>query len=336
MKDRYFISITTIHGTKHYSVRQIIKYVLVGFLALIAVTLVVGYLYIEFLNSKTRQLEEEKKNLHKKIKELNLQLLAKKGELDSLSLKIDDLEEKLQLKYETFAQGAKIEDLGEDEKKILLDLIPSGSPVKKIVVSCNFGWRKHPISKKREFHAGIDLCDKGDVPIYATASGIVVQARKSKYGYGNVVRLAHIYGFTTLYAHLREISVKKGDFIKKGDIIGYMGSSGFSTGQHLHYEVRYDSKPLEPRNFMKWNSQNFYSIFEKERRVPWESLVKAVMVIPSLKRPQLSPSKQESLESSSSTQTSTSTEKWTAKSSVPSLSPSEKAESSQERSKPKK
>ncbi|MRI58318.1 MAG: peptidase M24 [Epsilonproteobacteria bacterium] len=313
MKDRYFISITTVHGTKHYSVRQIIKHLIGGLLLLVIAAFGVGYFYIDYLHSKGEQLEKEKSALHRQSQELaeelralNLRLLEKKSQLETLGSKIDDLEAKLQLKEEFFKPPTDIKRLSPQDRALILDLVPSGSPVPKLTISAPFGWRKHPILKKRELHPGIDISGSGTIPIRATAYGIVSQARISRYGYGNVVRINHLFGFKTLYAHLRKIVVKKGDFIKKGDIIGYMGNSGLSTGQHLHYEVRYDSKPLNPYHFIKWSENDFYTIFKKERRVPWESLVKALTTIPSLKRPPSFRPKQESSESSSSTQTSTS------------------------------
>ena len=320
MKDRYFISITTIHGTKHYSVRQIIKHIVGALLLLVVVTLAAGYFYIEFLSSKSEKLEKEKRALQhksqelaKELRALNIRLLEKKGELENLSSKIDDLETKLELKVEFYALPADINSLSKEDEKLILTLVPSGNPVQKLTISAPFGWRKHPILKKREFHPGIDISGRGEIAVRATANGIVTQARKSRYGYGNVVRIDHVFGFKTLYAHLRKIEVEKGDFIKKGDIIGYMGNSGLSTGQHLHYEVRYDSKPLNPYHFINWNQKDFNTIFQKERRVPWESLVKAVTTIPSLRRLQSSPLEQKSSESSSSNQTSTSTEKSKAR-----------------------
>ena len=313
MKDRYFISITTIHGTRHYSVRQIIKYVIGAFFLLLVLVFLAGYFYIKFLDAKSQKLEHEKRKLAQektelerksqsladRIRALNLSLLQKKSELEGLSSKIDDLEAKLQLRDEFFQPATDIKNLSLEDKKFILTLVPSGNPVQKLSISAPFGWRKHPILKKKELHPGIDISGFGKIPVRATANGIVTQARISRYGYGNVVRIDHVFGFKTLYAHLRKISVKKGDFIKKGDIIGYMGNTGLSTGQHLHYEVRFDSKPLNPYRFIKWNENDFYTIFQKERRVPWESLVKALTTIPSLKRPQSSPSRPKSSESSS-------------------------------------
>lgn len=297
MKNRYIITITTIHGTRHFSVRQIVKYILLAFFLLIVIALVGGYAYITLLESKIASLQREKEGLqsivrklhtqittaqnkiaalHSRIEDLNLALLERKQKLARLQETIDDLETKMGLRGEALFTNVDIKKLSSEDINTILTLLPSGSPTKKLAVSARFGWRKHPILKKREFHPGIDISGSGKVAVYATANGIVTGAGYNKYGYGNIVKLAHIYGFSTTYAHLKKIVVKKGDFVHKGQILGYMGSSGLSTGQHLHYEVRFNTNPLNPIKFIRWQGSNFYTIFKKERHIPWESLLSAI------------------------------------------------------------
>ena len=149
--------------------------------------------------------------------------------------------------------------------------------MEKTTVTASFGYRKHPISKKKQFHRGIDLRAKRKTNVFATADGVVryVQSR-DKSAFGRVVIISHNYGFETVYAHLRKTRVKIGDIIKKGDIIALSGNSGRSTGPHLHYEVRYASMVLNPKNFMKWNLKNYETIFNKERRIKWDSLINLI------------------------------------------------------------
>ncbi len=311
MKKRYLITITTLHGTKHFFISQIIKYVLL-FLLFIFILIGAGtYLYIHFLHSHLQKEEAQKVKLIEQIKVLNKQseslqkeleqfsskLLLKKSELAKLNSKIEDLQTIMGLEGNTFV--TKIDkDLSAQDIDRILRLIPSGSPVKGGRITAPFGWRRHPILKKREFHPGLDIAKKGRVPIFATAAGIVTAATFNKYGYGRSVRIAHLYGFSTLYAHLKSIEVKRGAFVKKGDIIGYMGSSGLSTGQHLHYELRFCNTPLNPIKFIQWSGKNFYTIFKQERHVPWQSLVKAIKrAVSPMKRPS-SPSSAKSRASS--------------------------------------
>jgi len=294
MKNRYFITITTVNGTKHYTFHEIVKFILIGFFILIFLTLGLGYAYIKYLKIKVDNLNKEKEKLSKNLNDLNLKLsslsskikilnenlLNKQVKLEKLNSKINDLETKMGLKGDVSFSNVNIKSLTSEEMNKILMLFPSGKPLNNIEVTSKFGWRIHPILKKKEFHPGVDLRGKGLVAVYATANGIVLGAGLNPYGYGYVVKISNIYGFTTLYAHLRKnLKVKTGDFVKKGQIIGYMGSTGLSTGQHLHYEIRYNNKPLNPVNFIYWNGKNFYKMFKKEKGVPWGSLIKASLLI---------------------------------------------------------
>ncbi len=116
-------------------------------------------------------------------------------------------------------------------------------------VSSEFGRRKHPISGKRKFHEGIDLAVDEGVPVVAAADGVVISAESEK-GYGNIIRIDHGGELVSCYAHQKKLLVEKGEFVKKGQIIGLAGKTGRVTGEHLHYEVRYKDKPINPRRFL--------------------------------------------------------------------------------------
>ena len=163
-----------------------------------------------------------------------------------------------------------VQNVPEDKKNLMLSIIPSGSPLlRELFVTSPFGERVHPITHERKFHHGIDLrVDIGN-PVVSTAIGRVSFAGV-KGGYGNVVIVDHMYGFQTAYAHLNKIFVKEGEIVGKGKIIAEGGQSGHSTGPHLHYEVRYNGTPIQPKNFIDWDSKNFNIIFKNERSVPWE------------------------------------------------------------------
>lgn len=131
-----------------------------------------------------------------------------------------------------------------------IQYIPLGRPVQGAITS-RFGKRKDPVNKKNGFHSGIDFRGKRGEKIYATADGIVQKAFENG-GYGKYLRIGHGNGYTTSFAHLQTFLVKKGDRIKRGQLIGLVGNTGRSTGPHLHYEINLDKKPINPQKFMKF------------------------------------------------------------------------------------
>jgi hypothetical protein len=112
-----------------------------------------------------------------------------------------------------------------------------------------YGWRTHPIYKTQEFHPGMDFAAEQGTPIYATGDGVVELADASAQGYGNHVVINHSYGYKTLYGHMSRIATKPGMKLKRGDLIGYVGSTGLSTGPHVHYEVIKNGEKVNPINF---------------------------------------------------------------------------------------
>ncbi len=113
----------------------------------------------------------------------------------------------------------------------------------------SFGRRLHPILGVWKMHTGVDLTAPRGTKIHATGDGIVIQASGSSGGYGKIVKIDHGFGYITYYAHQSKILVKKGQKVKRGDVIGLVGSTGRSVSPHLHYEVRINGKPVNPVNF---------------------------------------------------------------------------------------
>lgn len=116
-------------------------------------------------------------------------------------------------------------------------------------ISSNFGWRKDPFTGKQAFHEGLDIGTWYNTPVLATADGVVTYVGKNG-GYGLMVTIEHGFGFETRYAHLNKAVVKKGQKVSRGDIIAYSGNSGRSSGPHLHYEVRKNNIPQDPREYI--------------------------------------------------------------------------------------
>jgi murein DD-endopeptidase MepM/ murein hydrolase activator NlpD len=141
-------------------------------------------------------------------------------------------------------------------KDKLLAAIPAIQPVRnenlKSMVS-GFGYRTDPFTKARKMHEGMDFTAKTGTPIYATGDGVVERADNTASGYGNHIVIRHGFGYETLYAHLSGYKCKPGQRIKRGDIIGYVGSTGRSEGPHLHYEVHKNGKVVNPLNFYYGN-----------------------------------------------------------------------------------
>lgn len=129
--------------------------------------------------------------------------------------------------------------------------VPSDKPVKTAEFTSSFGVRNDPFGRGAAMHAGIDLAGPHGTPIYATADGTVTDAGFNSGGYGNLVKLDHGRGIETRYGHLSAFSVRAGDRVKRGQLIGRMGSTGRSTGSHLHYEVRIDGRAVNPIPFMR-------------------------------------------------------------------------------------
>ncbi len=128
---------------------------------------------------------------------------------------------------------------------------PNGYPVSGILeISSDFGIRPGPFGGAYEHHDGIDILGPYGTPIYAVADGVVERASYAG-GYGNLVSLKHGYGYETLYAHLSKLAVAPKQRVKRGDVIGFMGNTGRSTGTHLHYSVYLHKKAIDPKDFLK-------------------------------------------------------------------------------------
>ena len=136
-----------------------------------------------------------------------------------------------------------------NDRKSEWDTRPTIMPVKadEYWISSGFGWRKSPFTGLREFHRGLDISTRRGTPIIAPADGIIITAGKDLH-LGRFIKIKHNDKFTTLYGHMLEHKVEKGQEVKRGDLIGLMGNTGMSTGYHLHYEVRKDSVSINPRN----------------------------------------------------------------------------------------
>jgi len=131
---------------------------------------------------------------------------------------------------------------------------PSGFPSSKGYISSQYGKRENPITKKTNLHKGIDIAHKLETDIKSLAGGMVTYSGK-KYGYGNFIEISHLNGYTTRYAHNNRNLVKEGDIVKKGQIIAKMGSTGHSTGPHVHLEVLKNNIHINPNKFIHYKEK---------------------------------------------------------------------------------
>jgi murein DD-endopeptidase MepM/ murein hydrolase activator NlpD len=167
---------------------------------------------------------------------------------DNGSIDTEELRKQIELSMESVGE---IKDYMSQQRDIYMST-PKGWPVAGRV-SSPYGYREHPKTGMKDYHTGLDIAAGPGVPVKATAAGIVSFSGWSG-GSGNLVALAHGMGYSTFYAHNKQVVVKVGQKVKRGDIIGYVGSTGNSTGPHLHYEVWRGGKSLNPYSFIEGRS----------------------------------------------------------------------------------
>ncbi|MDR0368440.1 MAG: M23 family metallopeptidase [Bacteroidales bacterium] len=217
---------------------------------------------MDLLSAVLQDLEEKDNNLYRAILDAappdrDIQI----GDLQSYyallsSRNHSEALNQLQLKTSVLTQRAQHQLLSYErlwelaqEKDAIQASIPAISPVKNPTVISGFGMRYHPIYKISRPHTGIDLIGKSGTPIYATADGVVVSNPDGYSGYGITVILDHGRGYQTLYAHLSKKNVKEGQRVKRGEVIGFMGTTGLSVGVHLHYEVIKNGEKVNPVHY---------------------------------------------------------------------------------------
>lgn len=209
---------------------------------------------------------------------LSQELEQKRDQLHVLGKRVYDVESVLGLSDEAPLDEQNLEHrldaaaVDSAVRATMFRMIPNDSPLDYNRISSSYGRRTNPITGKRHTHTGIDLtCDRG-TPIVAPADGVIETVRPSKKGFGNFLTLRHSFGFMTSYAHLQQFKVKSGQFVSKGEVIATCGNSGNSTGPHLHYEVRFLGRSLNPQYTMDWTPDNFNYLFEKEKKSQMGSL----------------------------------------------------------------
>ena len=293
MNNHFTVTIHDDNGVKQFNVHRFVKKAILYALLFILSMVIIAVGTILYLNNSVKSIENKRAGIeqaYEQIKEKNLKLQEsmaqtnsslenKKKELDELSDSLSEIEKLIGLKpidEESLAERVSATKMSSQHRAVLMQLIPNGSPIEYHGITSKFGWRMHPTLHKREYHRGSDMKAKRNTKVYAPADAIVEWAGYHKRsGYGTLIILEHAYGFKTYYGHLNKTVVKSGQFVKKGTLIGYTGNSGMSNGPHLHYEIRFIHRNVNPFWFIKWTQKNYDEIFKKEKKVPWQSLITA-------------------------------------------------------------
>lgn len=288
-ENRLILMISSPYGARYYNVNLIFKHIIIYFLTFIGsiaffILMALHTLASEIndIENKYKYIEDSYQTLLDKNLRLSEQISIKKEEVLLIADKIEDLEgiigvsgENSNYGLQNRVEAASITGL---QKIFIMKFVPNGFPLESYArVSSGYGYRIHPLNNSRELHTGIDFASSIDTPVYATADGVVDFAKDGwNGGYGTLVKIDHSFGFKTYYAHLHSFVVKRGQFVKKGQLIAYVGNTGVSTGAHLHYEVRFLGSHINPKHFTEWNMSNFDKIFNKEKNVAWQSLLMTI------------------------------------------------------------
>ena len=178
-----------------------------------------------------------------------LETVDQSGYLKNTVMRLDVLTKKSYVQSKSFDEVAQLSKRVGDMASCI-PAIPPVVPDRKIYrLSSSFGFRKDPFTGRSKRHSGVDFALKPGNPIYASGDGVVESVRFEFFGYGNSVLINHGFGYKTRYAHLKSICVSEGMKIKRGECIGESGNSGRSSGPHLHYEVIYKDKHVNPANY---------------------------------------------------------------------------------------
>lgn len=294
MRQHYRISISDYRGARHYTLSQVMWRAALGGAGVVGMVFLGSLLVIQFLSGRidglnqdlaevrdqNTQVERRNQELLAQQQDLNEQVDRRARELIALSDELQQLETIIGVRPPSalpVAERISVASHTALERRLLLSSVPSGYPLAETRITSSFGMRDHPVTEGTRLHGGVDMRAARGTPVLATADGVVEWAGPNPgSGLGTMIKLVHNYGFTTLYAHLDDVDVRVGQYVREGEPIGKTGNTGLSSAPHLHYEVRYLGRRLDPRPFMDWSLERYDLVFEEEERVQWESLAETV------------------------------------------------------------
>ncbi len=171
------------------------------------------------------------------------------GLLKGTAMRLYDLTNKIYIQSKSFDECAQISKKAGNMASCIPAISPVNTDKSKYRLTSTFGYRPDPKSGRTQFHKGVDFAMDPGNPVYATGDGVVESISFEFFGYGNSIVIDHGFGYRTRYAHLKSIALVEGMSVKRGECIGLSGNSGKSTGPHLHYEVLYKDRPVNPYNY---------------------------------------------------------------------------------------
>ena len=290
-KSRLVLMITDQNGSRYFNVSSIFKQVALYAIVFVITLMAFGVISIKTFSAEIKKIAILNENIAKRYEKmlakneaLNIKIEQRMEEISEVDNRVGDLESIIGVSTEVpegeqnnLEHRIDAASLSGTQKAFVMKFVPNGYPMEHYNrISADYGYRVHPLFFTRHLHTGVDFATAIGTPVYATADGVVNAASFSTGGYGYLVKIDHSLGFMTYYAHLNNIVVQKGMFVKRGQLIAYSGNTGQSTGPHLHYEIRFLGNVIDPKNFMEWKMSNFDSIFEKERSVAWQSLLATI------------------------------------------------------------
>jgi len=294
MRNHYQITVTDCHRARHYTLTQLMRRAALASGGAVGAVFLGCLLVIYALSGRVEKLDtnltqlkdrntatlERNTELLERQAELTAQVDARAAELIALSDDLEQLETIIGLNPPPtlpVAERISVASHTAFEKRLMLSSIPSGYPLEQATVTSGFGMREHPVVEGTRLHGGVDLRASIGTQVTATADGVVEYAGNNVgSGMGKMIKIVHNYGFSTIFAHLSEIDVTVGQYVTQGEPIGRSGNSGLSEAPHLHYEVRYLGRRLNPGSFMDWSFERYQTVFEQEERVQWQSLARSV------------------------------------------------------------
>lgn len=314
MRNKFVVTMSTVRRTRVIRAHRVLLALGVLLMLLFVGGFIGGWHYSHYLAIKQMEIKNDYAEMVQKYNNVVSYNLGLSEELSSLSRELIDQAEMVQkinaieqvlgkkktndifaspvlVSFDTYRANRNVLDSIDNElgRKIkVLYALPSGSPLARdTYISSGYGRRRHPIYGRLHFHTGLDLPLRIGDKVVSTADGTVIFTG-SRTGYGKTVMMSHSYGFRTIYSHLDKILVKTGDVVAKGDVIADGGNTGISTGPHLHYEIRYLGKVINPYRFYNWNLVNFDTIFKAGIEVNWQSILTAIDRSLQIQQPQLS------------------------------------------------
>lgn len=294
MRHAYQITISDCRFARHFTLTRLMQRVALGIGAGAILVFFGCLLVIHLLSNRVESLDlgvaelqqhnaaiqAENRRLLAQQQELKAQIESRAAELIALTDDLEQLETIIGINPPPalpVAERISVASHTAFEKQLLLSSIPSGPPLAEAEVTSRFGMREHPIIEGTRLHGGIDLRARIGTEVTATADGVVEYAGNNVgSGMGKMIKIVHNYGFATIYAHLSEIEVEVGAYVVQGQRIARSGNTGRSEAPHLHYEVRYLGRRLNPEPFIEWSIDRYETVFEQEERVQWQSLARTV------------------------------------------------------------